>query len=76
MRFSTRRYANAFPQGRYANNTCRVLGEKGRGKGKEKTLNPYPLTLSQNQTLSSKCKTRVVLGTQRIRYELMKCCTK
>jgi hypothetical protein len=34
-----------------------VKGKRGRGKGKEKTFNPSPLTFSQNQILSSKCLT-------------------
>jgi hypothetical protein len=29
-------------------NTSRVLGKRGTGKGKEKTFNPNPVTLSPN----------------------------
>ncbi|QFS44890.1 hypothetical protein GXM_02365 [Nostoc sphaeroides CCNUC1] len=34
-----------------------VKGKRGRGKGKEKTFNPTPVTFSPNQILSSKCLT-------------------
>jgi hypothetical protein len=42
--------------GWYTSNTCRLKGKGERGKGKEKTFNPYPvgelvepLTFSPNQ---------------------------